>query len=224
MKIDHNKYPLPDRKRHHTNPSYYIPVEDLKVVPSGYPNVIEKIDWKDYFLNSKEPQRIDIGCGRGLFLLSLACEDKNKNILGIEVRQWCCDWLGDYIKNEKIENCAILRYNVTNGLRFINDETILDIFYFFPDPWVKTRHQKRRAFNSDLLAEMYRLLIPEGKLYLATDLLEVHKYHISTLTKFKKLNFEEINSDKNWNLPQTNKEIFCLKEGIKYYRIIASKN
>ena len=220
IKIDHNKYPLPDRKRHHTNPSYYIPIKELKNVPDGYPKIVKNIDWKNYFLNGKEPKKLDIGCGRGLFLLTLANNDKDVNILGIEVRQWCCDWLSNYIRMEKINNCGILRYCVSNGLEFINEGTISDIFYLFPDPWIKIKHRKRRAFNLDFLNEVYRLLESKGKLYLATDLKEIHQYHINTLNKFGKLNFIEV---ENWNLPSTNKELFCIKENIKYYRIIAEK-
>lgn len=222
IKIDHNKYPLPDRKRHHTNPTYYIPIKELKVVPEGYPQVINDIDWNKYFFNGNEPKMLDIGCGRGLFLLSVA--DKiNDNILGIEVRKWCCDWLDNYIKSEQINNCSILHYCVANGLDFIKDETISDIFYLFPDPWIKLKHRKRRVFNLDFLMEVYRLLQPNGKLYLATDLKEVHQYHIKILTKFNKLKINEIHSDIDWNLPHTNKELFCIKENITCYKIIAEK-
>jgi len=221
--IDYNKYPLPARKRHHTNSSYYIPIKDLKVIPAGYPKVIDNIDWRDYFLNGVSPSKLDIGCGRGLFLLTLADKNKDTNILGIEVRQWCCDWLDNYIKNENIDNCGILRYCISNGLSFINDGTISDIFYLFPDPWVKTKHNKRRAFNLDFLLEVYRLLSPGGKLYLASDLIEVHQYHKDILSMFNKLTYSEIISYKDWNLPFTNKELFCKRENIQYYRIIAVK-
>ena len=244
LEIDFNKYPLPARTRHHTNPSYYIPLKDLKFVPKNYPKQIEKINWNEFFLNGNFPQKLDIGCGRGFFLLSIADEiSKNnneiknnktennneiENILGIEVRNWCCEWLKNYIQSEKIQNCGILRYCVGNGLQFIDSETINEIFYLFPDPWIKNKHKKRRAFNEEFLNEIYRLLEKNGKLYLATDLFEIHKYHLKTLEKFnlgkfEKLKFKEVENDEEWNKPQTNKEIFCRKEGIDFYRIIAEK-
>ena len=224
IEINYNKYPLPDRKRHHTNPSYYIPIKELKFVPTGYPQVIKNINWKEYFANHKPPKQLDIGCGRGLFLLTLAENDKDSNILGIEVRQWCCDWLDNYIVNESIENCGILRYCVANGLDFISSDSINEIFYLFPDPWVKIRHRKRRAFNLDFLEEIYRVLVTDGKLYLATDIYEVHAYHLKTLKQFNRFCVKEVdNSANEWTLPPTNKELFCIKENIKYYKIIAKK-
>jgi len=223
IEIDHNKYPLPDRKRHHTNPSYYIPIKELKVIPEGYPKLITEINWNNYFINGFSPKKIDIGCGRGLLLLTLADNNKNVNILGVEVRQWCCDWLNNYISNEKIENCGILRYCVANGLNFIDKETINEIFYLFPDPWVKKKHNKRRAFNLEFLEEIYRMLEVNGKLYLATDLAEVNQYHLETLKKFNKLKFKEVISDAEWKIPPTNKELFCRRENIQFYRIIAVK-
>jgi tRNA (guanine-N7-)-methyltransferase len=223
MEINYNKCPLPDRKRHHTNPSYYIPITELKVVPNGYPKIIENVNWQNYFINGKKPNKLDIGCGKGLFLLTLADNDKNSNILGIEVRQWCCDWLQNYILSEKIDNCGILRYCVANGLDFIEKETINEIFYLFPDPWVKKKHNKRRAFNLYFLNEIYRLLEKNGKLYLATDLKEVHQYHLDILKEFNILKFKEIISDAEWGILPTNKELFCIKENIQCYKIIAVK-
>ena len=70
--IDYSKYPLPPRKRHHTNPSYYIPASDLAIIPVGYPPLINDINWSDYFTNQLPPDILDIGCGRGLFLLAQA--------------------------------------------------------------------------------------------------------------------------------------------------------
>jgi len=224
IEIDFNKYPFPARTRHHTNPSYYIPLKDLKFVPKFYPMPIEKNEWNKIFINSKSPQMLDIGCGRGLFLLTVATQNPTLNILGIEVREWCCEWLKNYITSENIVNCGILRYCVGNGLQFIESNSIEEIYYLFPDPWVKNKHKKRRAFNLEFLNEIERLLSKNGKLFLATDLEEVHKYHIKILEKFGKMKFVEINSDEEWNKPLTNKEIFCKKENIKYYRIIAEKS
>ena len=223
IEIDFNKYPLPARTRHHTNPSYYIPLKDLKFVPKFYPMPLEKIEWSKIFINSKPPQMLDIGCGRGLFLLTVAAQNPASNVLGIEVREWCCEWLRNYITSESIANCGILRYCAGNGLQFIESATIEEIFYLFPDPWVKNKHKKRRAFNLEFLEEIYRLLNDNGKLYLATDLLEVHAYHLKTLQKFNRLKFAEIHSNEEWNKPLTNKENFCIKENIQYYRIIAEK-
>ena len=223
IEINYNKYPLPDRKRHHTNPSFYIPMKELKFAPAGYPQVIKAINWAEYFINQNPPTRLDIGCGRGLFLLSVAENYKDSNILGIEVRQWCCQWLRHYIVNERVENCGILHYCVANRLDFINTESIKEVFYLFPDPWTKVKHRKRRAFNLDFLVDIYRILEKGGKLYLATDIYEIHTYHLAILKTINQFLVKEVNDSDEWTLPPTNKELFCIKENIKYYRIIAKK-
>jgi len=222
--INFEKYPLPDRTRHHTSPNFYFPASELKIIPKHYPPLYENINWNEVFLNGKPPQAIDIGCGRGLFLLTIAEEAADENILGLEVRDWCCQWLDNYIKSEKIENCAVLRYSVANGLQFISKESIKEIYYLFPDPWTKTKHVRRRAFTISFLEEIHRVLIPGGKLYLATDLEEIDKYHKKTLTKFGKLFWNEIDNSSEWGKPATNKELFCQRENIKTYKIIAVKN
>ena len=164
-------------------------------MPDGYPLIIDSIDWGDIFINAHPPTKIDIGCGRGHFLLEEAYNNPDDNVLGIEVRRWCCDWIRNYIVGESISNCGILRYCVANGLPFISDDSISEIFYLFPDPWVKTKHLKRRAFNIRFLEEVYRLLKVGGCLLLATDLLEVHQYHIALLKNYGRMSFVELDKD-----------------------------
>lgn len=222
--IDFNKYPLPARMRHHTSPNFYFPLSDLKIIPELYPPVYKEIIWKDLFEDGGAPKILDIGCGRGLFLLKLAIDIfPDKNVLGLEVRAWCCDWLRTYIKNENINNCYALHYSVANGLQFLDENSIEEIYYLFPDPWVKKKHLRRRAFNQKFLKEIYRVLKTDGKLFLATDLLEVDCYHKEELTHFEKMNWKAIETQDEWDRPATNKELFCLRENIETYKIIASK-
>ncbi len=223
--IDFNTYPLPSRMRHHTSPNFYLPLEELKIVPDYYPPIYKKINWSDLFSNGLAPEVLDIGCGRGLFLLKLAIDIfPNKNILGLEVRDWCCNWLDNYIDGENINNCRALHYSVVNGLQFIENDSIEEVHYLFPDPWVKKKHTKRRAFNQKFLSEIYRVLKPNGRLFLATDLLEVDKYHQEELSQFHKMEWKRVESPEEWNRPATNKELFCLRENIPTYKLIACKS
>jgi tRNA (guanine-N7-)-methyltransferase len=223
LKIDSEKYPLPNRMRHHTSPNLYLPLSELKEVPNFYPPLIESIDWKDVYSNSLPPSRLDVGCGKGRLLLDTAEAYPEINILGIEVRKGAVDWLQEVIAGENIPNCGILWYSVVNGLGFINSESIDEIYYLFPDPWPKKKHHKRRAFNNPVLLEFIRVLRQGGRLFLATDVEEVHEYHLEMLKDIKSLNPKFIESDDEWGLPITNKETFCRKMNIPFYRIIATK-
>ena len=223
MEIDFNKYPLPNRMRHHTSPNLYIPLSELNEKPDYYPPLIESIDWSDVFGNGKPPAMLDVGCGKGKLLLDISESSKDKNILGIELRKQACDWLRSVIQGEAISNCGILWYSVVNGLHFIQDNTVEKIFYLFPDPWPKKKHHKRRAFNQIVISEFYRVLQPGGLMYLASDVIEVHEHHLQMLDNFGKFDYRIISIDDEWGLPVTNKETFCRMKNIHFDRIIARK-
>ncbi len=223
MNIDYDKYPLPRRFRHHTNPMLYFPASELKIVPPGYPPIYDKIDWSEHFGNGAPPDALDIGCGKGSFLLEYSDQNPERNILGIEVRKIPADWIRNYIDGEKIGSCSVFWYSVVNGLRFAGDESVRDMFYFFPDPWPKRRHQKRRAFNNLLLEEAARILKKDGRLWLQTDVAEVDEYHKSLLDNHSGFRYEIVGPGDDWKLPVTNKEKFCIRKNIRIYRIIARK-
>lgn len=223
MKIDYKKYPLPKRMRHHTAPNLYFRVSELKEEPNYYPPIYKNIDWSEIFINSKPPDILDIGCGKGLFLLNMSEAFPDLNILGIELRKPAVEWINRVVKGEKIENIAAIWYSVVNGLDFINYNSIQKAFYLFPDPWNKRKHLKRRAFNINFLNDIYRVLHKDGHLYLATDLKEVDLYHKKTLEKFSKFDYFVVENDSQWQFPMTNKENFCIRESIPYYRIICKK-
>lgn len=222
--IDFNKYPQPKKRiRHHTSPNVYLPAAELKVLPDGYPPLIDTIEWKDIFANGGKPNILDIGCGRGMFLMNYSVENPNDNIMGIEVRPTPVEWIKTVIDGEQIPNCGILRYSVANGIHFIDSNSIDKVFYLFPDPWPKTKHHKRRAFNQSFLEEVYRVLKPGAELYLATDVEVVHIHHLEELEIFTKFNIHLVENDSEWQLPITNKERFCREVGIHFDRIIAKK-
>lgn len=221
--IDFTKYPLPKRMRHHTSPNVYLPATELKMLPDGYPELIEKLDWSEHFANSKPPTVLDIGCGRAKFLFELSEREIEENLLGIEVRPAPVEWLRNILDNENIPNMSVLRYSVANGLPFIADSSIKKAFYLFPDPWQKKKHVKRRAFNIAFLDEIFRILKDDGRLHLATDVEEIHLYHLETLSEFAKFDVKLVENDSEWDFPVTNKEKFCRLKDIPFYRLICSK-
>lgn len=224
MEIDFRKYPFPGKRpRHHITSTIYIPFKQLKVVPKSYPLPFDEINWAKVFKNGRPPDCLDVGTGRGKFFLEFALINPSKNILGLEIKNQVVEWLNNIIKSENIPNAWVLWYNILNGLNFINDNSIEEIFCLFPDPWPKARHHKRRAINSSVLSEFYRILKPNGKIFFATDKEEVISYYTALLESFSRFSFEEINDESLWILPKTNKQISCENRGIHFFRIIATK-
>jgi len=224
MLIDFKKYPFPANKiRHHLSTNMYLPLSELKITPFNYPPVYETINWAEHFDNGKAPDCLDIGSGRGLFLLNYALAHPAQNILGIEVRDVPVNWLEQIIEGEKISNCSILRYSIANLLPFIQSNSIELIFYFFPDPWPKRKHFRRRVFSSEFLNECHRVLKPDGKLLIATDCDYVNEYHLEVLKSSIIFEFRETSSFSEWDLPITNKEKFCIANNLDVYRLVAFK-
>ncbi|MBX3042486.1 MAG: tRNA (guanosine(46)-N7)-methyltransferase TrmB [Candidatus Kapabacteria bacterium] len=221
--VDYKKYPFIAKIRHHVSSNNYLPISDLSIMPENYPEPVEKLNWNNVFINGKKPNVLDIGCGKGVFLISYALENSNENVLGLEIRSEAVEWINMVVSGEQIPNCKALHYTVANGLPFIEDETIESIFYLFPDPWPKRRHYRRRAFTESFLRECYRVLIPNGNLFLATDVDYVHEYQTKVLNKFAKFSLVELSDRSGWNLPSTNKENFCLRKNIPVFRLICSK-
>jgi tRNA (guanine-N7-)-methyltransferase len=220
VKIDYTRYPLP-RIRRHANPVLYFPAARLKGGQLNYPYPHKiKLQWSSVFGNSKPPDYIDIGSGIGKFLIEMAMNYPDKNILGFEIRKAAVEWTNNVLGSERILNGKVLWYSVVNGFDFICDASVEKIFYLFPDPWFKKRHKKRRAFSIELLEEFYRILKSGGMLYTATDIDELDTYHTEITEKHEKFKVYEGEWDICVRTPQ---EEFCIRKNISYKRRIYIK-
>lgn len=220
--IDYTKYPVP-RLRHHANPVLYFPLKQHKNRNFRYPPLIEKFNWAEIFSNGKPPAYLDIGSGMGKFLIETAVLEPEVNILGFEIRRSAVEWTNGVIEGEDIKNARALWYSVVNGFQFIETGSVRKIFYLFPDPWIKKRHHKRRAFSSALLDEFFRVLNQDGVLYIMTDVKETDFYHKEILDSHSGFSYNYVSSEQ-WDLSvETNQEEFCMRKQIPFTRIIAVK-
>ncbi len=222
MIVDFVKYPYP-KMRHHVSANSYFRIAELNELPENYPNIYTYIDWNDKFINGKAPDMLDIGCGKGTFLLDMAEKCPDKNILGVEIRQPAVKWINQVIRGEQISNASVIWYNVLNGMQFIEPESIENMFYLFPDPWPKHKQHKRRAFSPLMLDILYRMLKPEGTLHLATDVDYVDENHRKVIDAHGKFEYEILENKDKWQLPTTNKENFCIRKDIPVYRLLCKK-
>jgi len=228
MTIDYEKYPKPERVRHHMSANVYFPFDDRNPRPGYYPPVIKKVDWEQFFSNGNSPDFIDIGCGMGRFMLDYAANHPSRNILGLEIRREPVNWINSVINGENLKNAGVLRYSLANGLPFIKNKSITGIFYFFPDPWYKKRHHKRRVFSHQFLDECIRLLRSDGKLYIQTDVAELHNFHKEVLSSWRSLNPDILlrtnelfkSSDGQWELPETDQEQIAIRADFEVHRLI----
>ena len=123
---------------------------------------------KELLLNSKL-NILDIGFGTGTSTKNLYSSDQN-NYFCIESYMQGINNLRKYIKLNKIKNICIFHGDATDIIsEILPDESIDEILIFFPDPWPKTKHHKRRLINLYTLNLFFRKLKKDGVLHFATD-------------------------------------------------------
>jgi tRNA (guanine-N7-)-methyltransferase len=134
--------------------------------PDGAPFTL---DWLAVFGNGN-PVDVEVGCGKGLFLLTAALARPEVNFLGIEIVRKYQLFTATRMAKRGLRNvrmsCAdarvLLRDHVPAG-------SVRAVHVYFPDPWWKKRHHKRRVFTGDFVASVVRALGPGGQLLIATD-------------------------------------------------------
>ncbi len=125
---------------------------------------------------------LEIGFGNGESLFQMAQASPEKNFLGIEVHRPGVGHLLRLIENAECENIRISNYDAIDVLQDqIVDNSIDRLQLFFPDPWHKKKHNKRRIVQDKFLAEVARVLKPAGTFHLATDWEHYAKHMLSTL-------------------------------------------
>ncbi|MBM4178027.1 MAG: methyltransferase [Ignavibacteria bacterium] len=221
--IDWSKYPVP-RVRHHVNSQAYLPAHQHLFVHHQYPPLRTDAEWGSWFANSKPASVLDLGCGRGAFLIRHALTHPNVNILGVEVRESLADYINGVISGEGLKNAHALWYTLANGLDWIQPGSIDYAVYLFPDPWPKKRHHKRRAFSQGFLKMVHRVLVPGGRLYLATDRENVDAYQREVLSASSLFSISPLMDDTTWPFRfTTDQQMFCDAKGIPYVRYAAEK-
>jgi tRNA (guanine-N7-)-methyltransferase len=127
------------------------------------------MDLDDLFAVSA-PVEIEIGSGKGTFLLNQARQHQHINYLGIEWANKYYLYSVDRIRRWQLTNAKFLHADAREFIgRFVKDQAINAFHVYFPDPWPKKRHHKRRFFAVDNILQVIRCLTDNGQLRIATD-------------------------------------------------------
>jgi len=145
-------------------------------VLKDYPSVAlrsEDLDGKIDFIRifgRKAPIHIEIGTGKAGFLLAQAQAQPRVNFLGIEWASRYYRYAVDRIGRWSISNVRIIRTDAARFLaEFVQDDCVDCFHIYFPDPWPKKRHHKRRFFCQPNLEQLLRCLKQGGIIKTATD-------------------------------------------------------
>ena len=113
---------------------------------------------------------IEIGSGRGTFLVNQAKIFPQINFLGIEWANKYYKYAVDRTGRQMAENVRIIRTEAASFIaNSINDGTVECFHIYFPDPWPKRRHHKRRFICADNVLQLIRCLEKNGRINITTD-------------------------------------------------------
>ena len=181
--------------------------------------------WQKIFKNNN-PIHIEIGMGKGDFIIENALTNPNINYIGIEKYDSVIVRAIQKSNELEIDNLKIIRTDALNIDKIFNKE--IEVIYLnFSDPWPKERHAKRRL-TSNVFLEKYDIIFKNNpKIIMKTDNIDLFNYSIETL-KEHNYNITYITNDlhnekNNDNNIMTEYEKRFVSRGIKINKLIAEK-
>jgi len=197
-------------------------IEGVGLDPDALP---KPISWREIFGNDN-PVELEIGMGKGTFLKDQAKARPEVNFFGIEWANWYWKYASDRLRRNACTNARTVRAEAGFFLReFIADASISVLHIYFPDPWPKARHQKRRLVQDAFMPVVERILVPGGRLQVVTDH-EEYFQQIEAVVKKSNLKIVEYNqpgSAGEGEFVGTNFERKYKREGRPFYALAAVK-
>ena len=183
------------------------------------------INWAELFGND-HPVEMEIGFGKGSFLVEEAAAHPEINYLGLEYARWYWRYASDRLRRHNLLNVRTLRAEAVYFLtEFVTPESISVLHIYFPDPWPKKRHHKRRLIQEKTMPFFVMVLAPGGRMQVVTDFQEYFE-QIDTVVRASGLKIAEYNrpgSAAEGEFVGTNFERKYKREGRPFYALAAVK-
>jgi len=125
--------------------------------------------WQALFGN-QNPLALEIGCGTGHFIASLAKKNPHINYIAADIYNKGCYKTSNRIAEEGLSNVRVVRLEARYLLtRYLSKESLSAVYINCPDPWPKKRHRRRRLVNRAFLQMLLHYLTPNGDLFFSSD-------------------------------------------------------
>ncbi len=116
------------------------------------------------------PRILEIGSGMGDATAQIARQCRENDYLAVEVHRPGTGSLIRHIEKEKLSNIRLISHDIVDVLKYQIPESSFDCVYiFFPDPWPKKKHHKRRLISASFFHLIKQILKKHGRLFIATD-------------------------------------------------------
>lgn len=175
-----------------------------------------RFDFEKMFGNAN-PVILEIGSGKGRFLIGTATERPDLNLIGIEKSLHYHRVIRDRVLKRNLTNIRLVNYDAFVVLqKMIPDASIAEVHIYFPDPWPRKREQKRRIIRPEVLAEIRRVLKDDGWGIYVTD----HREYFEAAAPLIESTFPaERRIPGPDDLPRTNYEAKYRAEGRQIYEV-----
>jgi tRNA (guanine-N7-)-methyltransferase len=149
-----------------------LPLEQLAPYFVGTPDEPAPLDFRALFGDARSVE-LEVGFGKGLFLVTAGQARPDVGFLGVEVERKYVLFTATRLAKRGLRNVRVACADARAFLRDRISSASLDaVHVYFPDPWWKTRHRKRRVFTEEFAAQVERVLQPGGRLHLVSDVAE----------------------------------------------------
>lgn len=141
--------------------------DTLRIHPEQW---VWPMDFRKSFEHPERPLEIDLGCGKGRFLLARARMFKETNLLGVDRQLNRIKKIDRKAVREGFSNLRLLRADGYYTVAYLVPSQSVNTYYvFYPDPWPKGKHHHNRIFNEPFMEAIARTLKPGGKIHASTD-------------------------------------------------------
>lgn len=197
-----------------------------------------RLDPRNWFPDPARPLEVEIGSGKGTFLVQQAAADPTTNYLGFEWAGEFYEYAADRCRRAGLTNVRLVHADAGEFLRWRCPDGVARVLHvYFPDPWPKTRHHKRRMVSDTFLREAWRVLTPGGELRIVTDHDEYWAWmeerfkkrtgdrgqETGEAARFERLPFERPGSAHEGELVGSNFERKYRREGRPFHALVLRK-
>jgi len=203
------------------------PHRELIVEPIGLDveTLPRPIIWAELFGNPN-PVEMEIGMGKGTFLVEQAKARPEVNFFGIEYARWFWRYASDRLRRAGCTNTRTVRAEASYFINeFVTDLSLSVVHIYFPDPWPKKRHHKRRLIQPPFMQQVIRILTPSGRVQIVTD----HQDYFEQMEQvvgssgMKIVDYNRPGSANEGEFVGTNFERKYRREGRPFYAVAAVK-